>query len=96
LEVENGEKAIETINSGENRLMLDVMICDIRMPKVNGSRPSPTSDQLSRVRHRADWLPDTDMATSFPARRGRLSRRRSKEKLRLPGQGYEQRELARL
>lgn len=32
LEAENGEKAIETINSGENRLLLDVMICDIRMP----------------------------------------------------------------
>ena len=32
LEAENGEKAIETINAGENRLLLDVMICDIRMP----------------------------------------------------------------
>ena len=36
LEAENGEKAIETINYGENRLLLDVIICDIRMPKVNG------------------------------------------------------------
>lgn len=36
LEAENGEKAIETINSGENRLLLDVVICDIRMPKING------------------------------------------------------------
>ena len=37
LEAENGEKAIEVINSGENRLLLDVVICDIRMPKINGA-----------------------------------------------------------
>jgi two-component system chemotaxis response regulator CheY len=36
LEAENGEAAIEAINTGENRLMLDAVICDIRMPKVNG------------------------------------------------------------
>src|SRR5438132_14122056 len=36
LEAENGEKAIEVLSSGENRLLLDVIICDIRMPKVNG------------------------------------------------------------
>ena len=26
----------EAINTGENRLLLDVLICDIRMPKING------------------------------------------------------------
>ena len=36
VEAENGETAIEVINTGENRLMLDAVICDIRMPKVNG------------------------------------------------------------
>ena len=36
LEADNGESAIETINTGENRLMLDAVICDIRMPKING------------------------------------------------------------
>ena len=36
IEAENGEKAIEAINTGENRLLLDVLICDIRMPKING------------------------------------------------------------
>ena len=36
LEAESGEKAIETINAGENRLVLDTVICDIRMPKING------------------------------------------------------------
>src|SRR5512147_624769 len=36
LEAEDGEKAIEAINTGENRLVLDAVICDIRMPKING------------------------------------------------------------
>jgi two-component system chemotaxis response regulator CheY len=36
IEAEDGEKAIQTINTGDNRLMLDVIICDIRMPKING------------------------------------------------------------
>ena len=36
LEAENGERAIEAINSNENPLVLDVVICDIRMPKING------------------------------------------------------------
>lgn len=36
LEAENGEAAITALNTGENRLVLDVVICDIRMPKING------------------------------------------------------------
>ncbi len=36
LEANDGEKAIEVMNTGENRLMLDVVICDIRMPKIDG------------------------------------------------------------
>ncbi|HJR75372.1 MAG TPA: response regulator [Nitrospiraceae bacterium] len=36
VEADNGETAIEVINTGENRLMLDAVICDIRMPKING------------------------------------------------------------
>ena len=36
LEAANGEAAIEALNAGENRLVLDVVICDIRMPKING------------------------------------------------------------
>ncbi len=67
LEAEDGEKAIEIINTGENRLMLDVMICDIRMPKVNGVE--------AIAYFRKEWpkvplivltgFPDTEMATSF-------------------------------
>ena len=33
LEAENGQQAIEAINTGENRLVLDAVSCDIRMPK---------------------------------------------------------------
>ncbi len=36
LEAESVEQAIRTINGGENPLVLDVVICDIRMPKING------------------------------------------------------------
>ena len=36
LEADNGETAIEAINTGENRLVVDAVICDIRMPKING------------------------------------------------------------
>ncbi len=67
LEAEDGEKAIEIINTGENRLMLDVMICDIRMPKINGVE--------AIAYFQKEWprvplivltgFPDTDMATSF-------------------------------
>nr|MBI3611823.1 response regulator [Nitrospirota bacterium] len=35
-EAEDGGKAVEVINSGENPLMVDAIICDIRMPKING------------------------------------------------------------
>ena len=36
IEAEDGEKAIEAINEGENPLLLNVIISDIRMPKING------------------------------------------------------------
>jgi two-component system chemotaxis response regulator CheY len=36
IEAENGEKAIEVLNTGENPLTVDVILCDIRMPKING------------------------------------------------------------
>lgn len=67
IEAENGEKAIDAINEGENRLLLDVIICDIRMPKVNGAeaiayfRSSYPRVPLIVL----TGFPDTDMATSF-------------------------------
>lgn len=36
LEAEDGEKAIQVINEGENPLLVDVIVIDIRMPKING------------------------------------------------------------
>jgi two-component system chemotaxis response regulator CheY len=67
LEAENGEKAIEVINTGENRLLLDVIICDIRMPKVNGIEAiAYFRKNYPRVPLIVlTGFPDTDMATSL-------------------------------
>ncbi|MGZ9189273.1 MAG: response regulator [Nitrospira sp.] len=35
-EAEDGGKAVDILNSGDNPLMVDVIICDIRMPRING------------------------------------------------------------
>src|SRR5688500_1480961 len=35
LEAPDGQAAIEVINTGENRLMVDALLCDMRMPKIN-------------------------------------------------------------
>lgn len=67
LEAENGERAIEIINTGENRMMLDVVICDIRMPKINGIEAiAYFRSQYPRVPIIVlTGFPDTDMATSM-------------------------------
>jgi len=36
IEAKDGADAIEALNSGENPLLVDVIVCDIRMPKING------------------------------------------------------------
>lgn len=35
-EAENGEAAIKEIKSGDNSIMVDAIVCDIQMPKVDG------------------------------------------------------------
>jgi len=67
LEAENGDKAIETINSGENCLLLDVVICDIRMPKINGIEAiAYFRSNYPRVPLVVlTGFPDTDMAASL-------------------------------
>jgi len=35
-EADDGGRAVEVLNSGDNPLMLDAIICDIRMPRING------------------------------------------------------------
>lgn len=67
LEAENGEKAIELINTGENRLVLDAVICDIRMPKINGVQ---AIDYFQREYPHVPIIvltayPETQMAVSF-------------------------------
>ena len=37
VEAEDGEQAIHKINAGDNPLMVDAILCDIRMPKINGT-----------------------------------------------------------
>ncbi|CAI4033274.1 response regulator [Nitrospira sp. BLG_2] len=67
LEAENGEKAIEIINTGENRLMLDVLVCDIRMPKINGVEAiAYFRKNYKRVPIIVlTGFPDTEMAATF-------------------------------
>jgi two-component system, chemotaxis family, chemotaxis protein CheY len=36
VEAVDGEEAIEALRSGDNPLMVDTILCDIRMPKING------------------------------------------------------------
>ncbi|HEX3204308.1 MAG TPA: response regulator [Nitrospiraceae bacterium] len=36
-EAGDGAKAIEVLGNGENPMMVDVIICDIRMPRINGT-----------------------------------------------------------
>lgn len=36
-EAEDGAMAIKRLNEGENPLMVDTILCDIRMPKMNGA-----------------------------------------------------------
>jgi two-component system chemotaxis response regulator CheY len=36
VETADGEEAIEALRSGDNPLMVDTVLCDIRMPRING------------------------------------------------------------
>jgi two-component system chemotaxis response regulator CheY len=67
MEAEDGEKAIEEIKRGENPVLMDVIICDIRMPKINGveaikyfQTQYPNKPLIVMTGH-----PDLEMATNF-------------------------------
>lgn len=67
LEAENGEQAIDVINTGENRLVMDAVICDIRMPRINGVE---AIDYFQREYPHVPLVvltgyPETEMAVSF-------------------------------
>ena len=67
IETEDGEKAIEVINEGENPLLVDVIVTDIRMPKINGVE-TICYFQLHFPRVSLIVLtgyPDIEMATGF-------------------------------
>ena len=36
VEAQDGEQAIQVLNSDDNPLMVDTILCDIQMPKING------------------------------------------------------------
>ncbi|MEE8126069.1 MAG: response regulator [Nitrospirales bacterium] len=67
IEAEDGVKAIMTINEGDNPLLLDVIICDIRMPKINGVEAINYFKQLyPRVSIIVlTGFPDMEMALGF-------------------------------
>src|SRR5881396_3681360 len=67
VEAEHGGKGIEKIGADDNPLMVDVITCDIRMPKVNGI------EAISFFRQQYPSIPvivitgfpETDMAVSL-------------------------------
>jgi two-component system, chemotaxis family, chemotaxis protein CheY len=101
IEAEDGEKAIQVINKDENPLILDVIICDIRMPKINGVEAiNYFQQQYPRVPLIVlTGFPDMDMATGF-LKKGivdYLVKPVEKEKLvGAVAKAFEQRELYRL
>ena len=67
VEADDGEKGIEAIGADDNPLMVDVIICDIRMPKINGQeaiayfrRQYPSAPVLVLTGY-----PDIQLATSL-------------------------------
>jgi two-component system chemotaxis response regulator CheY len=101
IEAEDGEKAIEAIKADENPLLLDVIICDIRMPKINGVEAiNYFQQQWPRVPLIVlTGFPDMDMATGF-LKKGivdYLVKPVEKEKLiGSVAKAFEQREIHRL
>ncbi len=67
IEAENGEEAIELMKKGSNLVRVGLIICDIRMPKVNGV------EAIQYLRQNAPSIPilvvtgypDTEMALSL-------------------------------
>lgn len=67
VEAEDGEKAIQKINEGDNPLRIDAVICDLRMPKINGmeaisyfQKDYPTLPLIVMT-----GFPDTQLAVSL-------------------------------
>lgn len=67
IEAENGEEAIKLLNEEDNMINVGVILCDIRMPKVNGV------ECIQYILKEAPGIPvvvvtgfpDTEMATAL-------------------------------
>ena len=67
IEATNGEEAIKLMKEGSNLLQVGLIICDIRMPKVNGI------EAIAYLQQNAPSIPilvltgypDSDLAVSF-------------------------------
>ena len=67
MEADDGEQGIQEIKRDENPILMDAIICDIRMPKINGveaiqyfQTQYPRVPLIVMTGH-----PDVEMATSF-------------------------------
>ncbi len=67
MEADDGEQGIQEIQRDENPILMDAIICDIRMPKINGveaiqyfQTQYPRVPLIVMTGH-----PDVEMATSF-------------------------------
>jgi two-component system chemotaxis response regulator CheY len=67
MEAEDGEKGIQEIQRDENPILMDAILCDIRMPKVNGVEAIQYfQTQFPRVPLIVmTGYPDVEMANSF-------------------------------
>ncbi len=59
IEAEDGAQAIQTLNGGDNPLLVDTILCDIRMPHINGV------DAIKYFRHHYPSVPVV-VLTGYP------------------------------
>lgn len=67
VEAADGDQAIKTLGSADNPLMVDTILCDIRMPKINGTEAIAyfRSQYPSIPVVVLTGYPDVDMAVSL-------------------------------
>jgi two-component system chemotaxis response regulator CheY len=67
IEAEDGKQAIRVLNSGDNPLEVDVIVCDIRMPNIGGVEAIKylRSQYPSRPIIALTGFPDVQLATSL-------------------------------
>ena len=67
IEAEDGKEAINVLNSGDNPLEIDVIVCDIRMPNIGGVETIKylRTQYPSRPIIALTGFPDVQLATSL-------------------------------